>query len=181
MGSPVLPLDQRTILHLGAGKKYNPNAVNVDLVAGTNPDVVHDLDQMPWPLPSDRFTEIQAMDVIEHLNDVVAVMEEIHRVATNGAIVRITVPHFSSANAFTDITHRHWFSVSSFDYFTGESPVDFYTSRRFRKRSAQIVFFPSLVNKLVWRYAKRWPSAYESKWAWMFPAWFLSFELEVRK
>jgi hypothetical protein len=37
------------------------------------------------------------------------------------------------------------------------------------------------VNKLVWRLARRAPAAYERRYAWMFPAWFLSFELVVIK
>src|SRR5690606_13112739 len=106
-----------------------------------------------WPLPSDQFTEVLAHDVIEHLDDVVATMEEIHRVSRDGAVVRITLPHFSSSNAFTDPTHRHYFGWYSFHYFTGEHQFSFYTDVRFRRRSSQIVFAPSLVNKVVWRLA----------------------------
>lgn len=175
------PCDGRTILHLGAGRKYDPGAVNVDLVAATGPDIVHDLDVRPWPLPNDYFGEVRAFDVIEHLTDIVAVMEEIHRVCRDGAIVKITVPHYSARNAFTDITHRHFFSVSSFDYFTGDNDLGFYTECRFRKLKAEIVFYPSLVNKVIWRLARRSPVRYEQRYAWMFPAWFLSFELVVVK
>jgi SAM-dependent methyltransferase len=176
-----LPLEQRKILHLGAGLKYNPAAVNVDLVEDTNPDVVHDLDQTPWPFPEDRFEEVWAYDVLEHLDDLVAVMEEIHRVCRSGAIVRVTVPHFSCVNAFTDITHRRFFSSASFNYFTGENEFSFYSRCRFRRLQSQIVFFPTLLNKIVWRLARRFPEAYERRYAWIFPAWFLSFNLEVIK
>jgi hypothetical protein len=96
-------------------------------------------------------------------------------------VVKIAVPHFSCCNAFTDITHRHYFSVRSFDYFTGDNELGFYTDRRFRKARAEIVFFPSVVNKLVWRLVRRYPAGYERRWAWAFPAWFLSFELVVVK
>lgn len=175
------PVVERTILQLGSGEKYNPRAINVDLVSSTNPDVVHDLDQCPWPFPDNRFTEVLAYDVIEHLDDVVAVMEEIHRVCVDGAVVRMTVPHFSCVNAFTDITHRHYFGQASFNYFTGENEFAFYTQRRFERQRAQIVFAPTWMNKLVWRVANRFPREYERRWAWIFPAWFLSFELRVLK
>ncbi len=178
----LLPrLDGREVLHLGSGNKYDPVAVNVDVVATTNPDIVHNLDVRPWPLPNDRFSEVRAYDVIEHLDDVVAVMEEIHRVCRDGAVVKITLPHFSCCNAFTDITHRHYFSVRSFDYFTGDNEFGFYTDRRFRKTRAEILFFQTLVNKVVRRFARRFPAEYERRWAWMFPAWFLYFELIVLK
>jgi SAM-dependent methyltransferase len=178
-GRPAL--NDRHVLHLGAGRKYDPRAVNVDLVADTHPDVVHDLDRFPWPFPDGRFREVWAYDVLEHLDDVVAVMEEVHRVCAPGALVRITVPHFSCANAFRDVTHRHFFSWFSFHYFTGENEFSFYSGARFRRRASQIVFRRSLLNKVVWRLANRYPERYERRWAWMFPAWFLHFELEVVK
>ena len=156
-------------------------AVNLDITTDTNPDVVHDLNVLPWPFDSDRFQEVLMYDVLEHLQDVVAAMEEIHRVSQNGAIVRISVPHFSSANTFTDPTHRHQFSVLSFNYFTGEHQFSFYTRKRFRCRSAQIVFHPSLANKVIHRLANHWKERYEQRWAWMFPAWFIYTELEVIK
>jgi hypothetical protein len=109
------------------------------------------------------------------------VLEEIHRIARAGAIVRVTVPHFSCSNAFTDPTHRHYFGRFSFDYVTGKSRNSFYTQARFRERSCQIMFYPTLVNKLTWRIANRYPEAYERRWAWIFPAWFLSIDLEVLK
>ncbi len=122
------------------GQKPRPGAVNVDVTDRTRPDLVHDLDVTPWPLPDSHFTEVHAYDVVEHLQDVVRTMEEIHRVCAPGARVYITVPHFSSANSFTDPTHRHHFSARSMLYFTDEHELGFYSSARFRQRQAQIVF-----------------------------------------
>jgi predicted SAM-dependent methyltransferase len=171
----------RKVLNLGCGQKRLDGAVNLDRVATVNPDVVHDLDKFPWPFEESQFSEVVANDVIEHCSNIVATMEEIHRVCRNGAVVRITTPHFSSANSFTDPTHRYHFSYFSFHYFTGERDFDFYSEHRFCHRKAQIIFHPTLVNKLIWRLANRYPQAYEQRWAWMFPAWFLNFELEVLK
>jgi SAM-dependent methyltransferase len=174
-------LSKYTTLNLGAGRKRRSDAVNVDLVAATKPELVWDLNRLPWPLPSDHFREVLAYDVIEHLEDVISAMEEIHRICLPGAIVRITLPHFSCANAFTDPTHRHYFSVFSFHYFTGENQWEFYTGCRFKRVASHLHFYPTWINKVVWRLANRYPEAYERHWTWMFPAWFLSFELEVVK
>src|ERR1700722_1047820 len=166
---------ERRKLNLGCGQKKMADAINVDITADTSPELVHNLNCIPWPLASGRFNEVIAHDVVEHLDNIVAVMEEIHRVSAAGSIVRITVPHFSSANAFTDPTHRHYFGCFSFDYFTGEHEHCYYTRARFRQRARWLFFHPSLVNKVVSRLARRWPARYEQRWAWMFPAWFLSF------
>jgi SAM-dependent methyltransferase len=169
----------KSVLNLGCGKKPIPGAVNLDVTPDTNPDVVHDLNRRPWPFPDGRFDEVHAYDVIEHLDDVLGTMEEVHRVLKPGGRVFITVPHYSCSNAFTDPTHRHYFGWFSFDYFTGEHGHDYYTRVRFRTRQRQLVFHPSLTNRLVRRLAARYPAGYERRWAWVFPAWFLFFELEA--
>jgi SAM-dependent methyltransferase len=170
----------RTLV-LGAGRKRTPGAVHLDRLASTDPDVVHDLNVHPWPFADGTFNQVIAHDVLEHLNDIVAVFEEIHRICSPGAVVQIVVPHFSCANAFTDPTHRHYFGWFSFDYFTGEHEFAFYTSVRFRTLRRALIFAPTLFNKVAWRVANRWPNYYEHRWAWIFPAWFLSSELEVIK
>ena len=172
---------QRDVLNLGCGRKHLPGAVNLDITTATNPDIVHDLNIRPWPFPDNHFREIHAYDVVEHLNDIIGTMEEVHRICRAEAMVRITVPHFSCCNAFTDPTHRHLFTSASFDYFTDESELGFYSAARFRIVSNQIFFYPTLMNKLVWRLANRRKQAYEQRWAWMFPAWFIQFHLEVLK
>ena len=176
-----LPSDvaSRQVLNLGCGNKHLPNAINLDITPDTNPDVVHDLNQRPWPFPDNHFKEVVIYDVIEHVDDVIACMEEVHRVCKSGAIVRITVPHFSCANAFTDPTHRHYFGWYSFHYVTGEHNFSFYTRKRFKRKHTDLVFRNTPSNKFVRRFANRNPEAYEQRWAWMFPAWFLSFVLEV--
>lgn len=171
----------KRVLNLGSGRKCISGAVNVDRTRDLGADVVFDLNQRPWPLPDDQFDEVLANDVVEHLEDVVNAFEEIHRVCRDGAIVRVTVPHFSCANAFTDPTHRHYFGYFSFDYFTGDNELSYYTLARFRKRSVEMIFHPSFLNRFVWRLANRFPEAYERRWTWMFPAWFLGVELEVVK
>jgi hypothetical protein len=71
--------------------------------------------------------------------------------------------------------------VNSFNYFTGDNEFGFYTDKHFRKLEGEIRFYPSLINKIARRFARRWPTKYEQRWAWIFPAWFLYFKLEVLK
>jgi SAM-dependent methyltransferase len=156
-------------------------AVNLDITDATRPDVVHDLNERPWPFEDDTFDFVQAIDVLEHLEDTLATMNELFRVCQHGAVVKIVVPHFSSANAFTDPTHRHFFGFGSMDYFTGVSEHDYYTDARFRMLRREIVFHSGLGARVLRRIANRWSEAYERRWAWLFPAWFLVFELEVAK
>jgi hypothetical protein len=143
-------LAPRRQLNLGCGDKYLPQAVNMDRAASLTPDIVHNLNQYPWPLPSNHFQEILAYDVLEHLTDTVATMEEIHRISQPQAKIIITVPHFSAANAFIDPTHQHYFSYHSFHYFTAENNFPWYSNVKFQRQNSQIIFAPGLINRLVW-------------------------------
>ncbi len=173
--------EEPAVLNLGCGRKHRAGAVNLDRTLLSNPDVVHDLDVTPWPFADNRFDQVYAFDVIENLADVVAAMEELHRICRNGALIEISVPHFSSGNAFTDPTHRHFFSRFSFDYFDSSHEFAFYSEARFRVVRSNLIFARSPLNRLVSRLANRYPRKYEARWAWMFPAWFLSVELKVLK
>ncbi len=170
------------VLDIGAGRDRSaPGAVTVDRNAGTHPDIVHDLDQYPWPIETGSFDTIVCKEVIEHLADIVRAMEELHRIGRPGARVHITTPHFSCANSFTDPTHRHHLGCFSFDYFTGGNQWGFYTTARFRAVRRRLHFYGRYKNLHVSWLANRFPRFYEEHLAWMFPAWYLSFELEVIK
>ncbi len=168
-------------LNIGCGKKRLVDAINLDISPHVGADVVHDLNQTPWPFDTGTFDEVHAYDVLEHVSDVVRTLEEIHRICRPDATVHVTVPHFSSSNAFTDVTHRHWFGWHSIDPFDGANDLSHYSGARFRRRHTRISFYKSFGNVLVPRLANRWPDTYERRWAWIFPAWFLYFQLEVLK
>jgi SAM-dependent methyltransferase len=175
-------LTESRVLDVGSGRDRSlPGAVTVDRVADTGPDVVHDLDQYPWPFETSRFDTIVCKEVIEHLADVVRAMEEIHRIGRPGARVHITTPHFSCANSFTDPTHRHHLGYFSFDYFTRGKQWDFYTAVRFRPVRRRLHFYGRYKNLHVSWFANRYPRFYEEHLTWMFPAWYLSVELEIVK
>ena len=164
---------EKVILNLGCGRNYIPGAVNVDLRSDVRADVIHDLNQIPWPFADNCFELVLAFHLIEHMDDVVAVMREIHRVARRGAIVRIRVPHFSSPDAFTDPTHLHQFGYFSFHFFSGEHANAFDNCPKFQRLQTKIAFAPSRVrplDKLLARWANHAPARYERRLAWMFPA-----------
>ena len=92
-------------LNLGAGKDIRPDYVNHDIAMIEGIDEVHDLNDIPWPWPDDRFSEIVALDVLEHLDNFFPVMEEIYRVLKPKGVIRIKVPYWNSAYFHIDPTH----------------------------------------------------------------------------
>lgn len=171
-----------TILELGAGRtRSGPGVVTLDRAASTTPDVLHDINVVPWPLATSSFDVIRCYDVVEHLDDLLTAMQEIHRVGVAGARVEITTPHYSSANSWTDPTHRQHLGFRSFDYFTDGHALNFYGEARFEMRERRIRFRNTLRGRIIEQLANRRPDLYEEHLAWMLPAFFLWFVLEVRK
>lgn len=104
-------------LNLGCGNLPRDGWTNLDIRPGPGVDVVHDLDRFPYPFADDTFTEVHADYVLEHMADVLDTMRELHRVCRNGAVLDIVVPHFTAHRAFGELTHKRFFSYSSFDNF----------------------------------------------------------------
>jgi hypothetical protein len=56
-------------------RKAEPGALGIDRSPG--PDFVWDLDHYPWPLEADGFERIHMSHIIEHVQDVMAMMAEV--------------------------------------------------------------------------------------------------------
>ena len=136
------------VLHLGPGPHSLPGAISADINPAVRPNFVWDLNQRPWPFADDSFEQVIAINVLEHLKDFLGAMAEIHRISKAGAVTSILVPHFSSAAAFVDPTHRQLFSARSCDYFIPgtelESEYGFYVTYRFLLQRQRVHLFGAL-------------------------------------
>ena len=112
-------------LDLGCGARKLPGYLGIDALPQSSADLVHDLDECPWPLPDNWFEHIVCCHTLGHLRSVTAALEEMHRVCAPGAIIDIVSPHFSSDNQFTDPTHQHAFGYRSMDYFCANRDCKF--------------------------------------------------------
>jgi ubiquinone/menaquinone biosynthesis C-methylase UbiE len=95
-----------TTVDLGCGPNKREGAMGVDHHPYPGVDLVLDLNVTPWPIESDQFSRVVCSHVIEHVADPLALLREIHRIATPGGLVEIDTPHFSSIDSWTDPTHR---------------------------------------------------------------------------
>ncbi len=128
------------ILDIGCGRRKRPGSVGLDRVALPGVDVVHDLDQFPYPFDDNCFDRVYAIHVIEHTTSILKVMEEIHRISKPGARVTIITPHYSDAISWQDPTHRWHLNSYSFSYFDPSYHTNHYTEARFRlvKREVEL-------------------------------------------
>ncbi len=167
-----------SILNLGCGELYEEGAINVDYYA-SRVDVRHDLDQIPYPFADDTFGKIRCYNVIEHLEKVIPVMEELHRIGKRGCRITIRVPHFRSACLYEDLTHKHGFAWRSFDIFTEEGSVyGNYSAVRYRIISREYTPYKC---KGLYRLLSRMPIVTDNLLSKYIPMASILFVLEVKK
>lgn len=109
-------------LHLGCGDDIKEGYVNLDIKKSQGVDVVHDLTKYPYPFNDNTFYLVEMRHVLEHLENHLKVIEEIWRISKPGAKVIIAVPHWSHFTAYSDLTHKNYFSSSLFIYYEDGNP-----------------------------------------------------------
>jgi len=162
------------ILDLGCGNKKIQGAIGIDINPLSDADVIHNLNDLPYPFEDSLFDEIIADNVVEHLDDVIKVMEEISRIGKPGATIKVFVPYFRSHWAHIDPTHRHYFTVDSFAYFDPDHIIcKLYKYSNVRFKIEKVVFNERMKNGFlkssIISMANRWPARYETHLSHLFP------------
>jgi SAM-dependent methyltransferase len=143
---PVVSSGASRVLDIGCGANKVPGAIGMDVNPRSAADVIHDLDDLPYPFADDEFDEVIGRHVIEHVHEPMAVMCELHRITRNGGIVKLIAPHWTNPDFATDLAHRNHLNSYSFRNLTDERAVfHFYTDVRFRQRRVRV----TLVN--LWK------------------------------
>lgn len=109
-------------LNLGCGSRKLDGFLNVDNSPHCEPDLLLDLENLPWPFETASAQEIVLTHVLEHLGQTPAVylgiVGELYRVCAPGALVRITVPHPRHDDFVTDPTHVRPITVAGLEMFS---------------------------------------------------------------
>ena len=123
------------------------------------------------------------------IDDLLKALAEVHRISRDGAHVIIQVPYFRATDAYTDPTHRHFFTSRSLDYFCegetiardcGASYVPF----RFRKLGfwhASPGRSHNPLRQFLKPYMRRYPQFYDQYLSLLLPVDSVTWELEVIK
>jgi SAM-dependent methyltransferase len=144
----ALAVYQLPILDVGCGINKYPGSIGLDRNPHTRADVIADLDHTPYPFRNSSFREIRATHVIEHLSDVIATLEEFHRLLAPGGRAVIITPHYTDFSSFCDPTHKWHLNSFSLRYFGDDNGgYGYYSAARFREISTQVRLLA------LWRYA----------------------------
>jgi ubiquinone/menaquinone biosynthesis C-methylase UbiE len=150
------------------------------------------LNQPLEAIPDGIVDYIYSRHTFEHINNLTGLMEEIHRILSSRGKVDVVVPHFSNVYGHSDPTHVRVFGIGSMYYFCSQEQQpkrkvpSFYSKARFQVSSINLRFYredwlDNLVapwlEKLVNR-SYRTQVFYERHFAYIFPAWEISFQLK---
>jgi SAM-dependent methyltransferase len=174
------PTGPGEILDIGCGSTKTAGAIGLDISADTAADIVHDLDDLPYPIEDSSFDQILLQDVIEHVSEPIRVFEELHRIARPGARIQLRTPHYSSVLAYGDPTHRHYFSTIAIRSLA-EPRFAHYTDVRFRVVHVTLdMWLPYRALGLSLLF-NRLQDGYEKYFAFIFPTMNIRAEFEVLK
>lgn len=173
-------------LDLGCGNRKREGWLGVDSNPAVKPDVLHSLEQFPYPFPDSHADEIVMDNCLEHLQEQLKVLEELHRVAKPGALITLHVPYFRAHWAYNDPTHVRFFSVETFYHFDPAHPYRAIYPYSKAEFTVEAVVFNERITRgpirgLVKIIANLWPVRYEDWISHIVPLDELTFRLRVLK
>jgi predicted SAM-dependent methyltransferase len=104
-------------LDLACGVNKQPGYVGVDITEAPGVDLVYDLTKFPWPWEDDSIDGLYASHYLEHTPDLIAFMNECHRILKKGCALHTVSPYYTSVRCWQDPTHVRAISEKTADYF----------------------------------------------------------------
>jgi SAM-dependent methyltransferase len=141
MNAQVKFSDYKELL-LGAGQRQEKrisfpeipsnwqNLVTLDVMPTHKPDVLHDLEVLPYPFADNEFDEIHAYEVLEHCGSqgdwkfFFAQFSELHRIIKPRGFLIGSVPMWDQVWAWGDPGHKRCISQASFSFLSQKFYVD---------------------------------------------------------
>ncbi len=156
-------------LDIGAGKLDQNKVTRYKRYLGDdyNPEDYLSIDRGPLPgikvacdiskgLPFKNHCvdELICIHVLEHINDLKAIMGELHRVLKEDGVLKIWVPHCFSPIAFGDSTHVRYFTFETLKQFVSDNQAAYYYDFHFNSIIAKMQVFrrwykPQILDKIL--------------------------------
>lgn len=106
---------EKKILNIGCGFKHIPGAINIDSSTIAKPNLILDLEKDILPFEDNSVDEIHAYHILEHIKNIISLMNECYRVLKTDGKMFIEVPQ--NEGTWADPTHTRAFSKLSFRYY----------------------------------------------------------------
>jgi len=131
-------------LDLGCGQGKTPNSIGVDVTKIKGVDVFADVQYLPFK--TSIADKIVCYQLLEHVDNLITVMEEMHRVLKPKGRAIIEVPHVKGLDAFRDPTHKHFFTIGTMSYFSKD--CHYCSKARFKIIDKKLKFKPKWLERI---------------------------------
>ncbi|KXS30780.1 MAG: methyltransferase type 11 [Candidatus Gallionella acididurans] len=119
-----LQFDVPVAIELGCGpNKRHADALGIDALDYPGVDIVGDIYEVLAQFPVGSVDRVYSYHFVEHVESVSRLLEELARVVKTGGLVEFIAPHFSNPHFYSDPTHRNFFGLYTFSYFSTGSPL----------------------------------------------------------
>lgn len=108
-------------IDIGSGSAVQQGFTGVDMFPLPGVECVYDVDRHGLPFSDSSISHVYTAHFLEHVSDLVFVMNEIHRVCCADASVEIHVPTLIGPYAAADPTHTRLFNARTLSYFEAGS------------------------------------------------------------
>ena len=133
-------------LDLGCGpRKIHSEYIGVDLIDYPGVDVVGDIGDVLSQIPDGTLGGAYSSHFLEHVDDVLGIVEALARTLRPGAPLELVVPHFSNPYYFSDPTHKTAFGLYSCSYLASDDILrrqvpSYVRDERFSLKSVRLCF-----------------------------------------
>ena len=154
---------ERIKINLGCGAHPKPGYVSLDHANLPGIDVTADLNAPLDLFPDNSVDAIYTRHVLEHVDELLPLLKEMHRITCKDGVIEVIVPHFSNPYYYSDPTHVNFFGLYTMFYFV--DPEDqptlrkvpaFYSDVRFKIDRISIEFYRNnLIDRVIGSVLKR--------------------------
>ena len=112
-------------LDIGCGESKQPNFVGMDKRLLPGVDILHDLEDFPFPLPDDCCWNIVGSHILEHIKPQYSIplMDELWRIMKPNGRLALSTPYAGSPGFWQDPTHCNGWTEATFQYFDPTYPL----------------------------------------------------------
>ena len=182
-------------LNLGCGAERRSGYIGIDQFDLPGVDIVANLEEGLSFLPSESVDEIYSKSFLEHVVNFESLMKECWRVLKKNGSMELFVPHFSNPYYYSDYTHKRFFGLYTFEYFSKKQEFfkrklpSFYTDFYFRTKKIKLIFTSPFFSRkvikklgdIVFNLSPGVQEFYEENLCYLFPCYGLQISLEPDK
>ncbi len=154
--------------------------IGLDFNKGEEVDGMCDLNKGKLPFKNNSFDIVYTSHCLEHIQNIVPLIYEVHRILKGGGKFLIAVPHLSYMNSLGDLTHVRLFGWNSFDFCIFGNHMQIHNKKMFKLIKRKIVFGSAYKKIGIESFANKHPEIYNDLLMGIFTAREIIFELEKK-